>query len=288
MSEYYYNSVKLPILPEWDKSVYPKVIIYYRQATPTSPILTCLLCYSAVEDPGGYCDADNREYFTINFPALRSVYDENTNSWGTLEHSDDAYPEYTGISISMGELIWSNHDIVLDYTLLGKNHSDQFLASDPIPVTPSNPFCLRSWLTGFALGLAGKTYPYSAPVPVAYLYNGVRLPALPEWDRTVYPYTYIWQSASDQSYHLTCSSVPIIVYGADEYYLSSADSEPFIAYRFQNNIWEYWYQSTTSTSATIQIANALSKRSLIWANYDISREDDTVYLAGSDPVPVYE
>ena len=26
-----------------------------------------------------------------------------------------------------------------------------------------SPFCLRSWLTGFALGLAGKSYPYSVP-----------------------------------------------------------------------------------------------------------------------------
>lgn len=147
-----------------------------------------------------------------------------------------------------------------------------------------------SWRAGFELGLAGFSFPYSKPhrKPTAYLYNGIRLPALPEWDRGAYPYAYIWQSASDQTCYLSCSSVPLVVYGADEYYLPSADGEPMEAYRIVDGSWGFWYETTTSTSATNQIANALTKRPLVWANYDISREDDTVYLAASDPVPVYE
>ena len=150
---------------------------------------------------------------------------------------------------------------------------------------------LTAFLVQFALGLCDPIPLFSdgeAKNPVAYLYNGVRLPKLPEWDRGVYPYAVIWQHASSKSYHLTCSSVPDIVYGADEYYLPSADGEPMEAYRIADDSWEYWYKTTTSTDITNQIANALTKRPLVWANYEISREDDTVYLAASEPVPVYE
>lgn len=54
-------------------------------------------------------------------------------------------------------------------------------------------FNRKSWLIGFALGLCGKPPPIagSRREPVAYLYNGVRLPKLPEYDKSVYPYAVI-------------------------------------------------------------------------------------------------
>lgn len=57
---------------------------------------------------------------------------------------------------------WTSHDI------LNEDGSVYLAASEPIPVnpvTPSKPFCLRSWLTGFALGLAGKAIPFVKEYP---------------------------------------------------------------------------------------------------------------------------
>lgn len=129
-----YNGIRLPALPEWDRGVYPKAIIYRWQTTTTSAVTTRLLCYSEEESPNGYRDSDGREYFTIDFPALASVYDESTDAWGALAHSDDAFSGNTGISMSLGDVIWSNHDINLQYKLLGTSYSDQFFATDPVPV----------------------------------------------------------------------------------------------------------------------------------------------------------
>lgn len=54
-------------------------------------------------------------------------------------------------------------------------------------------FNRKSWLIGFALELCGNPLPIagSKREPVAYLYNGVRLPKLPEYDKSVYSYAVI-------------------------------------------------------------------------------------------------
>ena len=41
---------------------------------------------------------------------------------------------------------------------------------------------LKSWLTGFALGLCGKPLPYAKKTPIGYSYNGTVLPEEQEDD----------------------------------------------------------------------------------------------------------
>lgn len=52
-------------------------------------------------------------------------------------------------------------------------------------------FDLRSWLTGFALGLSGKPLPLSSKTPIV-----PELPELPEWDKETYPYMFLYRVIS--------------------------------------------------------------------------------------------
>ena len=123
-----------------------------------------------------------------------------------------------------------------------------------------------------------------------YLYNGVELPALPEWDRKTYPYAKISIYASIK-YELTIStttlyrknqpqlgnyytypdSIPCSIMSAN---ISKTDAE--------NESWEFTWSETYEEELT---GAGLSVP--LWSNFDVLNEDDTVYLEASDPVHIY-
>lgn len=155
-------------------------------------------------------------------------------------------------------------------------------------------FDLKAWLVGFALGLAGKPLPFAKPkqTPVAYLYNGVRLPPLPEWDREKYLYVYIWAVGwthpSDYitMYKLDVCSSPIrygMVDGELSAYLEAGtESAMYNCPKTDGEFkaWEYHSEYVLSKTAKVYP---------FWTNHDvISDTDGSVYYAASDPVPVYE
>lgn len=134
-----------------------------------------------------------------------------------------------------------------------------------------------SWRVGFELGLAGFSFPYSKPrKPTAYLYNGIRLPALPEWDRGVYPFAFI--ETTFGLYYLRVLANPLTPDG--EYFRFTTPG--LVAGAAIDTVnggysgWGEWSEVTENT------------RTPIWSNYDVLNEDGTVFLAASDPVPVYE
>ena len=56
---------------------------------------------------------------------------------------------------------------------------------------------MRDFVKGLALGLTGAPLPYTGTAePVAYLYNGYRLPPLPNRDKAQYPYATIDSTAT--------------------------------------------------------------------------------------------
>ena len=107
--------------------------------------------------------------------------------------------------------------------------------------------------------------------PVAYLYNGVKLPPLPEWDREVYPYAVIVQNNSDSEiYSFMVDDEPFTVGAA-------GDTErlfPGASYKHNDGEW---------VSASGQI-----NCKAIWTNTDLYTTDGALSLERSDPVPVYE
>lgn len=135
-----------------------------------------------------------------------------------------------------------------------------------------------------------------------YLYNGVELPALPEWDKDTCPYAVIYKSNLDSYYTLIASRMPCcvtysyIIFGIGHNNLSWEDENYFLEFRD-------FVQQEGMFSERIQ---NLDDVSFVWANHDINYADDymsiydidgnpssepdplagTLYLAASEPVPV--
>ena len=151
----------------------------------------------------------------------------------------------------------------------------------------------RSFLKGLALGLAGKPLEFApGKEPVAYLYNGVRLPKLPEWDKSKYPYAFIRNVPSGTDYNELYvfktepawfkPSIIVSAYGVEDgnTHLEAVDY-PYGA----EADWGYVTLSEKTSNGYLASGNF---EGIFWANYDILNEDGTIYLAASDPVPVYE
>lgn len=141
-----------------------------------------------------------------------------------------------------------------------------------------------SWRAGFELGLAGFSFPYSKPhrKPTAYLYNGIRLPALPEWDRGVYPYVNIFKRTDA----FITYDMYVAVADSKEMTVDSDGSAELLTegklYCFtrESGEWSDW----------AELAGTMPNSKLLWTNYDtyVYGSPDTLYMAASDPVPVYE
>lgn len=156
-----------------------------------------------------------------------------------------------------------------------------------------------SWRAGFELGLAGFSFPYSKPrrKPTAYLYNGVRLPALPEWDRGVYPYALVLTMRNNDGggvtfARLTVSTTPLYFDQAsqNQVYCTSADGSA-IRYVIQgaetaaDMAWGSGEENTYTSGDCIESNLAVIIK---WANYDLLDSNGTIYVAESEPIPVYE
>ena len=114
-----------------------------------------------------------------------------------------------------------------------------------------------------------------------YSYNGVKLPALPEWDKESYPYAVIMFHSPNQ-YSFVITSTAVVV-SASGYTLKhpSGNLTPFyignteLISLGERNWGEFDFVSTSLYSGKA-----------FWANFDILDEDGSLYLAASDPVPV--
>ena len=115
---------------------------------------------------------------------------------------------------------------------------------------------------------------------VAYLYNGVQLPPLPEWDKETYPYAYIVHGNS--TYKVRFCSVPLVALNISLILSNtfSSQGEHEINYKLENG---EWVDETYAGGC-----------SAVWSNTDIYYKDSvpdvggTLAMAASDPIPVYE
>ena len=127
----------------------------------------------------------------------------------------------------------------------------------------------RDFVIGLVLAFACEGAATVKREPTAYSYNGVVLPKLPEWDREKYPYA-------------------VIGYCNTHGYVFSRSSNPWTANEYGNIFptrFSTYYASDDKWATT---NGALEFITPIWTNTDILNEDGSVYLAASDPIPVYE
>lgn len=143
--------------------------------------------------------------------------------------------------------------------------------------------CWKSFKMGLGLGLVDKPLPLAKKVPIAYLYNGVRLPKLPEWDREKYPYAVIVSA--------------VFPYDGD-YFLFVLDDTVTVQRVFGDSIFTdgtcLCYRIENSEFVRYSVLDNTLMDSIVWANHDIYRhpndtvEPNALVLSASDPIPVYE
>lgn len=127
--------------------------------------------------------------------------------------------------------------------------------------------------------------------PVAYLYNGVRLPALPEWDRVKYPYAFIISYAASTDYtnidFIVCNNP--LTYTKSlrpidfSYYYAVSLHGDGCSFDLENDEWVIW-----NVDVLLSANYDADKIQFLWSNHDILDTNDNVYLAATDPIPVYE
>lgn len=132
---------------------------------------------------------------------------------------------------------------------------------------------------------------FGAPMPVAYLYNGVELPPLPEWDKTAYPYAIIAEAYLDRGYVLwTCSEVIV----AHENWMNTGNT----MLRFNGVLTYYkswksdgtdgWNEHLSGDLTDENVSDgSLTNSPVLWVSFDMRNQENAVYLAASEPVPVY-
>ena len=126
-----------------------------------------------------------------------------------------------------------------------------------------------------------------------YLYNGVRLPALPEWDIETCPYAFITKQVIGGTvrYALTASSAPYVkyTYGGGPAFCPLPVSEyPYYDWIMSsmNNADIGWSALSGSYIKNTGV-DMWGGHELIWSNYDfMDYDNDKLYLAKSDPIPV--
>lgn len=133
--------------------------------------------------------------------------------------------------------------------------------------------------------------------PVAYLYNGVRLPALPEWDKRTYPYAAISSATMGGAtvYYLVVSTVKLNFKRVFSYWYFYPQEDGRLqnyAPKQSENTWELMElgSNTVITSEFTAGSTGIAAVSdtVVWANYDLSYSNGSAYISASEPVPVYE
>ena len=168
---------------------------------------------------------------------------------------------------------------------------DESAETEPISLDPIS--LTLSWLVGRRIAGQRGNKPKE---PIAYLYNGVQMPKLPEWDREMYPYAVIDDWSADDNvyqpkkcYAVVCSNQRPFYNG--EVVLSNTPAQTFTCMISFDEEFSYssgvpfgeWYFSHKED----HLMNTAFE-SVVWTNTDILNEDGSVYLAASEPIPIYE
>lgn len=102
--------------------------------------------------------------------------------------------------------------------------------------------------------------------PQWYLYNGVRLPKLPEWDKTKYPYAMMWQQYG--SYGLRVTDVPQAANLAGaSYWGSYTANAKLLSFSYESGVWTGGSKEYTGKVGANN--GNLGKDGFVWANHDI-------------------
>jgi hypothetical protein len=255
-----YNDYVLPNPPAYDRAAHPYALVTVRHHTDgtTTPLN---FYYSAAP--------------FLYVPGAHEYENNVTNTGYTVSKSykDGSWNGTTAITKTAGDMnvypddvIWCNVDILDDTGAV-------FLAGSKIEYPT-----MRSWLTAYLAAQCAPPLKLPDKQPTAYSYNGVVLPKLPEWDKTVYPYVTITFSEYGFGYFFR-GYTDAMLYNGEYGYFADGEASQRYCHLIDGEWGDLW---TNSTSYSVNTS------SIVWTNTDILNEDGTIYLAASDPIPVYE
>lgn len=150
-------------------------------------------------------------------------------------------------------------------------------------------------MTNFDNGLIlGLTMPWfgsavEAKEPVAYLYNGVRLPALPDFDRETYLHAYIY-GTDPTNYYLVLSVSPAEYIAKTLPMLGSTTAfeywqtvGPYREYRATTEFWNCKSWTLVEQNEASDATNKFLVGLAAWCNTNLVK-DGVVQLTASEPV----
>ena len=160
----------------------------------------------------------------------------------------------------------------------------------------SNLFPFQLHLLSYTAGLvAGQSWREEKikvieKQPIAYLYNDVQLPPLPEWDREKYPYAAI-ETNEERTYFVLIITEKPVRLRINTWNMAFIATEPtqYITWDIgvssgHDGAWGGEYSGSKDS-----VDNSFGTfGSVLWANFDVLKEDGAFYLSASEPIPVYE
>lgn len=120
---------------------------------------------------------------------------------------------------------------------------------------------------------------------VGYLYNGKILPFLPEYDKEAYPYAYMYTTLGAIALYLTSTKTQIAEAGESK---RDKHTEGFnyLGYIYANGAWSYMGEGSKNDG---EYTSSMNDLEFIWSNHDVFiYGTDEIYLAASEPVPIYK
>ena len=285
---YLYNGVKLPKIPPteqfWGVYEYPKVMLALRGTT-----------YFAYYGWSAHFNYHANDTVSISgYCCYSRLIDGEWESPGLVRGA--------GTELPISVFFWANFNIT-------DGEGNIIIAdSEPVPVLPiDHKAMLQGWIVGKRLAaMRGKRK------PVAYLYNGVWLPKLPEWDKEQYPYAWIeylglntgWLFVSQTPLYATGSIFNNYIGNLGQEVRNDSAKDTY-SITFPRPDWEdqsRTWKPTIDDDPREFVASlpcdpvdgaydpvvGVNMFTVFWSNHDVYDENGTLYLAASDPVPIYE
>lgn len=271
MSNFLYNGVELPGLPEtWNEAAHPHLFIRVVSLDGSAENAVYSLFAASVA-------AVSYDDNGILFPSS-AVGEKYAVSDGAWVESSESLSDAFYIKRNDGFLytLWANFDI------LNSDGSVYIAASEPVPVVEKFP--IREWIGWLLAGLCSRPLPMGAREPVAYLYNGVRLPGLPEWDRENYPFACICRTWTG-NYAFSASQSPPYMFDSTYGIALQIVGSHFISFGDAESGWSELRAQVEDYS--ILMAYEDNHEIFVWANHDIEYNGE-LFVSASEPVPVYE
>lgn len=309
MANYLYNGTEHPALPQWDRSAYPYAMLcgdatFYQLWVSDQPFRVHLVSTIVF--------VDFHAGTTFNHYYREASWSEEWVIGGefTTAESDRS-------SFADSPLIWANFELLnsdgssvilspsnpMDAETGEEIHMMVSTETEPEPIAISAVDPL-SMLLGWRVGNAVRNM-RDAPKhgePVAYRYNDVELPPIPNYDTVKYPYVLLVHDPQSEP-----GEYYMYGFGANAYYLdmtntltgglyfggtpnNSYTDPDDVAYIFKayskSYLGEYrWY---TVSYGTNHSCGPLDEPGyLIWSNFDVEY-NGVLYMKASEPVPVYK